>query len=212
MLSRPLSPNYPSLGLLAVGFSLVVVFLSVIRVDAIGLRATEAFGPAFHADPGSWTGFSNPESELDGSTNLECPYPPCRQLRSDLLARQNHAVERLKLLTEDVRNGNAAKVKTETERDDSLKPSPLNKVEGGPDCLTCEEVLVGEGINPRNTDVINKKLEAYVHVVATKILSGNPNDLNLKKHIHNVRMCAEAFQTHACTVRGKIEVLKPVPS
>ena len=35
---------------------------------------------AFSADPGSFSSYSSPLSEIDGSVNTECPYPPCRQL------------------------------------------------------------------------------------------------------------------------------------
>ena len=34
------------------------------------------FGPAFSADPGSFSSYSSPLSEIDGSVNTECPYPP----------------------------------------------------------------------------------------------------------------------------------------
>ena len=124
----------------------VVILFSSVRAETSYLRAGDKFGPAFHADPGSWTGFSTPESELDGSTNLECPYPPCRQLRNDLLTRQAHLAERSKLLKEDIKNEKLENVKSEVERDDSLKPSPLNIVEGGAvGSTTGEPAMQGQG-------------------------------------------------------------------
>jgi hypothetical protein len=179
------------------------------------LRAQAAqrakFGPAFHADPGSWTAYSEPSSVYDGGTNAECPYPPCRQLRSDLIKSQTHKFKRREVLKEDVRDGSNFGDEHDVVREDRLKPSPLNAVEGGANCLTCEEVLVGEGLNPRNVKSMSEKLAKYLKFMNEKILKSEPKpSANLKKHMNNVRLCGQAFKDQRCTIKGKIETVKPV--
>ena len=167
------------------------------------------FGPAFTADPGSFTSYSSPSSEMDGSINIECPYPPCRQLRKDLIATQDNRRKRKQLVKEDVKDTKLPDL-TETEFDERVKPSPLNKVQGGRDCLVCEEILLGENINPRNMDNMENKIDAYSKIVENKILKQRPHDDDLKKHLNNVRLCGKAFSDHRCTVVGKINTIQPI--
>ena len=58
------------------------------------------FGPAYNADPGTGTSYSTPSSEVDGSINTECPYPPCRQLRADLISSQTNQRKRKQFVKE----------------------------------------------------------------------------------------------------------------
>ena len=190
-------------------FVLFKVVLNDSNVFVYGNAIRGKFGPAFNADPGSFTSFSSPSFEIDGSVNTECPYPPCRQLRKDLIAVQGNQRKRKQMVKEDARATKFSD-KTETEFDDHLKPSPLNKVQGGRDCLVCEEILLGEGINPRNMDVMDKKIKAYSDIVENKILKQNPHDEGLRKHLKNVNLCGKVFSDHRCTVIGKLKTVEPV--
>eukprot|EP00944_MAST-04C_sp_MAST-4C-sp1_P006438 g6438.t1 len=169
----------------------------------------DGFGPAFSADPGSFSSYSSPLSEIDGSVNTECPYPPCRQLRKDLISTQENQRKRAQLVKEDPKATKFAHL-SETEFDDSLKPSPLNKVQGGRDCLVCEEILLGEGINPRNPDVMDAKIKSYSDIVENKLLKQKPHDDVLKKHLKNVHLCGKAFSDHRCTIVGKVKTVEPI--
>ena len=167
------------------------------------------FGPAYNADPGTGTSYSTPSSEVDGSINTECPYPPCRQLRADLISSQTNQRKRKQFVKENEKDTKFAHL-SEAEFDDRLKPSPLNKVQGGRDCLTCEEILLGENINPRNMDNMEAKIKEYSDIVENKILKQRPNYEALKKHLKNVHLCGKAFSDHRCSVIGKINVIEPV--
>ena len=167
------------------------------------------FGPAFSADPGSFSSYSSPLSEIDGSVNTECPYPPCRQLRKDLISSQENQRKRAQLVKEDPKATKFTHM-SETEFDDHLKPSPLNKVQGGRDCLVCEEILLGEGINPRNPDVMDAKIKSYSDIVENKLLKQKPHDDVLKKHLKNVHLCGKAFSDHRCTIVGKVKTVEPI--
>ena len=135
--------------------------------------------------------------------------PLCRQLRKDLISTQENQRKRAQLVKEDPKATKFAHL-SETEFDDSLKPSPLNKVQGGRDCLVCEEILLGEGINPRNPDVMDAKIKSYSDIVENKLLKQKPHDDVLKKHLKNVHLCGKAFSDHRCTIVGKVKTVEPI--
>ena len=76
--------------------------------------------------------------------------------------------------------------------------------------MVCEEILLGEGINPRNPDVMDAKIKSYSDIVENKLLKQKPHDDVLKKHLKNVHLCGKAFSDHRCTIVGKVKTVEPI--
>ena len=76
-------------------------------------------------------------------------------------------------------------------------------MQGGRDCLVCEEILLGEGINPRNPDVMDARIKSYSDIVENKLLKQKPHDDVLKKHLKNVHLCGRLSAIIAAQLLGK---------
>ena len=134
--------------------------------------------------------------------------PPCRQLRKDLFSTQENQRKRAQLVKEDPKATKFTHM-SETEFDDNLKPSPLNKVQGGRDCLVCEEILLERALILA-TLMSWTQIKSYSDIVENKLLKQKPHDDVLKKHLKNVHLCGKAFSDHRCTIVGKVKTVEPI--
>ena len=160
------------------------------RAGAAGVR----FGPPLNADPGAGEPFSVPQAEFDAEAGVECPYPPCRPLRHDLQLRQKHD-QRLKRAQQKVEDGGLH----EQPSDQTEYPPKPNTVRGGGDCRICEQVLVGENLNPSNLNHMRRDMAHWLET-SSKIIETKPKDTFFKQHAIHVVECFHAFDRLTCTV------------
>ena len=172
--------------------SLVLQFLLVCPRGGQG--ATLRFGPALNADPGAGEPFSLQNSEFDMQPGLECPYPPCRPLRHDLQLRQAHDQQLHRQQQKLTDGGVIEQPKEQTEY-----PPKLNRVRGGGDCGICNQVLIGEGLNPANLNLMRRGLPHWL-AISQKIMEAKSKDIYLKQHSVHVIECFHAFDRLTCTV------------
>jgi hypothetical protein len=157
---------------------------------AAGIR----FGPPLNADPGAGEPFSIPHTEFDPEAGVECAYPPCRPLRHDLQLRQKHD-QRLKRAQQKVDGGGLH----EQPRELTEYPPKLNLVRGGGDCSVCNQVLVGERLNPSNLNHMRREMSSWL-ATSNSIIEAKPKDTFFKQHAIHVVECFHAFDRLTCTV------------
>ncbi len=175
---------------LCLSHAALVAVVDVAPAAASRLR----FGPALNADPGAGSPFSNPESEFDGEAGVECPYPPCRPLRDQLTTRRDHD-DMLRATQRNVERGG----KQPAADEQAEWPPRVNVVIGGPDCRTCNAVLLGERLNPGNLQRMRTAM-AHWEEVTDSMIEERPKDAPLKRHAIHVAECFHAFDRLACVV------------
>jgi hypothetical protein len=158
------------------------------------LNSCISFGPPLNADPGAGSPFGIPESEFDHQAGVECPNPPCRQLKKDLQERRDHN-DKLKAN----KRSTTGTSKHEMEDDQIHFPPKLNVIIGGKDCKVCNDVLMGEDLNPNDLSKMRAKVPAWERRT-NKVIEGKPNDVELKKHAIIVTQCIHAFDGSTCMV------------
>jgi len=151
-----------------------------------------SFGPPLNADPAAGSPFSVPESEFDNQIGVECPNPPCRQLKKDLEQRNDHDAK-LKANDKDTTGQHDFK-------DEQIDyPPKLNSIIGGKDCKVCNAVLMGERLNPYNLQEMRQKVPLW-EARTNKMIEGKPSDVELKKHAIIVTQCIHSFDRSSCMV------------
>lgn len=158
-------------------------------VDAAKLR----FGPSLNADPGGG-GESIPRTEFDFRAGIECPYPPCRPLRNQLLIRQKHD-QQLKMRSQHIANGGLH----EQPSEETEWPPKLNLVRGGGDCKICNQLLIGAGMNPVSLNKMRQEITHWLKVT-DKLIESKPKDTFLKQNSIHIIECYHAFDRLTCTV------------
>ena len=175
-------------------FSLATVVASALIWLSL-CPSSSGFGPPINADPGAGEPFSSPESEFDDQAGVECPNPPCRQLKRDLLNRNEHDN---KLRAKERENALGTNHDFKDEQVDY--PPKINSIIGGKDCEVCNDVLMGElGLNPMNLQKMRKNVAKWEERT-NKMIEGKPNDTELKKHAITVTQCIHAFDRTSCIV------------
>ena len=168
--------------------SLPLLFLLLL----ILFNSCTSFGPPLNADPGAGSPFAIPLSEFDNQAGVECPNPPCRQLKKDLEERRDHN-DKLKA------NKRSKTGKHDMEDDQIQYPPKLNVIIGGKDCKVCNDVLMGENLNPNDLNKMRQRTRAWEHRT-NKRIEGKPKDVELKKHAITVTQCIHAFDESTCIV------------
>ena len=167
---------------------LLIAALSLISTTSTSVR----FGPALNADPGAGEPFASPESEFDNQAGVECPNPPCRQLKRDLEARRDHNIELTKK-EKDTTNGH-------NFSDDQMEyPPNINLILGGKDCKICNQILLGEGLNPMDLHKMRELIPAW-EARTNKWIEAKPDNIELKKHSIFTTQCIHAFDRSTCSV------------
>jgi hypothetical protein len=170
-----------------------LLYCVILVFNAFNLRCS-AFGPALNADPGAGEPFSNTESELDNQVGVECPNPPCRQLKKDLEIRRDHndAMEKK-------RSSELSGTSHDFSDEQVEYPPKINLIIGGSDCKICNEVLLGEGLNPMNLHKMRDLVPEW-EARTNKLIEAKPRDIELKKHAIVTSQCIHAFDRSSCIV------------
>lgn len=158
------------------------------------LPSSVAFGPALNADPGAGEPFSSPESEFDNQAGVECPNPPCRQLKKDLETRRDHDIE-----IEKRHRAELSGASHHFEDKQVEYPPKINLIIGGNDCKVCNEVLMGEGLNPMDLHKMRDLVPGW-EARTNKLIEAKPSDIELKKHAITASHCIHAFDRSICSV------------
>ena len=168
------------------------------------LRSRVAFAPAITADPGAGSGFSITESEFDNQAGVECPYPPCRPLRKDLVHRLVHHWKMQRVHEEEAKPNSVF-----IPPDAKEYPPPLNLVSGGKDCTVCNDVLLGENINPKSLAAMRVEFAQW-RPKALKLKKAREFDKAYAAHFSTVETCFRAFSASQCLVQDpeNIETLE----
>ena len=174
--------------------SILTTATIILATFVLLLPSSVAFGPALNADPGAGEPFSSPESEFDNQAGVECPNPPCRQLKKDLETRRDHDIE-----IEKKHRAELSGASHHFEDKQVEYPPKINLIIGGNDCKVCNEVLMGEGLNPMDLHKMRDLVPGW-EARTNKLIEAKPSDIELKKHAITTTQCIHAFDRSICSV------------